>query len=116
MHLICLRHLLQLLVVARAVSIGERALCLFHMFLAYSYRTTVCPRLFVQMDVDDHEEFDAVDKALTSLDFSDAEKNDIWRLLAAIIHSGDVKCVSVVAALFGKQPLGRFLVLASLVD
>lgn len=42
-------------------------------------------------DVDDHEEFDAVDKALSSLDFASSEKKDMWRLLAAVLHSGEVR-------------------------
>ena len=43
-------------------------------------------------DVDGHEEFDAVDKALSSLDFAPSEKKDMWRLLAAVLHSGEVRC------------------------
>ncbi|CAM9491761.1 unnamed protein product [Scytosiphon promiscuus] len=42
-------------------------------------------------DMDDREEFLAVDKALSSLDFSAREKTDMWRLLAAILHSGEVR-------------------------
>eukprot|EP00903_Cladosiphon_okamuranus_P008594 g8243.t1 len=42
-------------------------------------------------DIDDHQEFDAVDKALSSLDFSGEEKTDMWRLLAAVLHSGEVR-------------------------
>eukprot|EP00752_Nemacystus_decipiens_P004997 g4543.t3 len=42
-------------------------------------------------DVDDHQEFDAVDKALSSLDFSREEKTNMWRLLAAVLHSGQVR-------------------------
>lgn len=30
-----------------------------------------------------------MDEALSSLDFSMGEKADMWRLLAAILHSGD---------------------------
>ncbi|CAN0296698.1 unnamed protein product, partial [Scytosiphon promiscuus] len=41
--------------------------------------------------VDDHEEFKAVDEALSSLRFSVDEKADMWRLLAAILHSGEVR-------------------------
>lgn len=44
-----------------------------------------------QDDMDDREEFHAVDKALSSLDFSVDEKTDMWRLLAAILHSGEVR-------------------------
>lgn len=46
-----------------------------------------------QDDVNDHEEFKIVDKALTSLRFSSGEKKDVWRLLAAILHSGQVRCI-----------------------
>lgn len=45
-----------------------------------------------QDDVDDREEFYAVDKALSSLDFTANDKTDMWRLLAAILHSGEVRC------------------------
>lgn len=48
--------------------------------------------VFLKEDVDDHEEFDAVDKALSSLDFLSSEKKDMWRLLAAVLHSGEVRC------------------------
>ncbi|CAM9119006.1 unnamed protein product, partial [Ectocarpus sp. 8 AP-2014] len=47
-------------------------------------------RLVASDDVDDHEEFHAVDKALSSLDFTANDKTDMWRLLAAILHSGEV--------------------------
>ncbi|CAN0006552.1 unnamed protein product, partial [Ectocarpus sp. 6 AP-2014] len=47
-------------------------------------------RLGASDDVDDHEEFHAVDKALSSLDFTANDKTDMWRLLAAILHSGEV--------------------------
>ena len=48
-------------------------------------------RVSGQDDVDDHQEFDAVDKALSSLDFSGEEKTDMWRLIAAVLHSGEVR-------------------------
>ncbi|CAN0112554.1 unnamed protein product, partial [Hapterophycus canaliculatus] len=41
--------------------------------------------------VDDHEGLKAVDEALSSLGFSLGHKTDIWRLLAAILHSGEVR-------------------------
>lgn len=49
--------------------------------------------MYPQDDVNDHEEFKMVDKALTSLRFSSGEKKDVWRLLAAILHSGEVRFV-----------------------
>lgn len=44
-----------------------------------------------QDDVDDRAEFCAVDQALTDLDFTTEEKTDVWRLIAAILHSGQVR-------------------------
>lgn len=32
-----------------------------------------------------------MDKALSSLDFAPDEKTDMWRLIAAILHSGEVR-------------------------
>ena len=60
--------------------------------IRWDVHTFSCGFVSLKEDVDDHEEFDAVDKALSSLDFLSSEKKDMWRLLAAVLHSGEVRC------------------------
>lgn len=41
--------------------------------------------------MDDRAEFHAVDQALTDLDFTSEEKTGVWGLIAAMLHSGQVR-------------------------
>lgn len=50
--------------------------------------------------VDDASEFSATRLALSTIGISDEDQHDMWRVLAAILHLGNVTCVQCLNAIW----------------